>query len=77
MFKVIPGAISVYSYLSEQEGQTFDPSTIAGIQLKEGPIVKLTEENLKQMVGDDLDALENIQRKNYLRAIKKYNSHNK
>lgn len=25
------------------------------------------------MVGDDIDALENIQRKNYLKAIKKYN----
>ena len=31
------------------------------------------EENLKNMVGQDIDALENIQKKNYYKAIKKYN----
>jgi len=74
MFKVVSGDINVYSFLSEETGQYFYEGTIVGIQLHDdGPIVKCTEENLKQMVGNDIDALENIQRKNYFKAIKKYN----
>ncbi|AYL95049.1 hypothetical protein [Mucilaginibacter celer] len=73
MFKVISGSINAYSFLSEEDGQMFNPSTIVAIQLNDGAIVKFNEENLKQMVGDDIDALEIIQRKNYMRAIKKFN----
>ncbi|MEO3403463.1 hypothetical protein AAFN85_06150 [Mucilaginibacter sp. CAU 1740] len=73
MFKVISGPISAYSFLSEEEGNTFNPSTVVSIQLNNGEIVKFSEENLKAIVGNDIDALENIQRKNYLKAIKKYN----
>jgi len=74
MFKVISGSINAYSCLSEEgDAQTFDPSTIVGIQLNNGPIEKFNEENLKNMVGQDIDALENIQKKNYYKAIKKYN----
>lgn len=73
MFKAISGAISAYSLLSEKDELYFDPSTIVGIQLNDGEIVKFNETNLKAMVGNDIDALENIQRKNYLKAISKYN----
>jgi hypothetical protein len=73
MFKVISGPITAYSCLSEPDGQYFDDSSIVGIQLNGGQIVKYNEVNLKQMVGDDINALENIQRKNYFKAIKKYN----
>ncbi len=73
MFKAITGAINVYSYLSEEDGQTFDRSTIVGIQLGNGPILKFNEENLKQLVGDEINALEFIQKKNYYKAIKKFN----
>jgi len=74
MFKVLSGSINVYAYLSFETDRYFDEGTIVGIQLHDdGPIVKFTEENLKQMVGNDIDALENIQRKNYIKAINKYN----
>jgi hypothetical protein len=74
MFKVLSGDINVYAYLSFETDRGFDEGTIVGIQLHDdGPIVKCTEENLKQMVGNDIDALENIQQKKYVKAIKKYN----
>ncbi|WP_184542823.1 hypothetical protein [Mucilaginibacter sp. FT3.2] len=77
MFKAMSGSISVYSYLSVETDRTFDERTIVGIQLHDdGPILKYNAENLKQMVGDDIDALESIQNKSYLKAIKKYN-HNR
>lgn len=74
MFKAISGPITVYSLLSEPDGYNFDPSTIIGIQLKDGPIVKFTADNLKQMIcQNDARALEIAENKNYLKAIKKYN----
>ncbi|MEO7215285.1 hypothetical protein [Mucilaginibacter sp.] len=73
MFKVIAGPVSAYSLLSEEEGQMFNPGTIVAIQLNDGPIVKCTEENLKTMVAHDAEAMEKIQDKNYLKAIKKFN----
>jgi hypothetical protein len=74
-FKVITGAITAYSSLSElPDDYLFKPFAITAIQLNNGPIVKYTEDNLKQMIGqDDLDALEYIQKKNYFKAIKRYN----
>ena len=77
MFKVISGPINVYSYLSEESGPTFQESTIVGIQSGDGPILKYSVENLKQMVGNDADALESIESKDYLKAIKRYNHNQK
>jgi hypothetical protein len=76
MFKAIKGAVNAYSYLSEYEDRAnsyFDSGTIVAIQSNDGPIVKYTEDNLKQMVGQDAKALEIIQNKNYFRAIKRFN----
>jgi hypothetical protein len=74
VFKVINGPISAYSSLSELSGDyLFKPFAIVAIQLNDGPIIKYNEDNLKQMVGQDLAALEDIQKKNYYKAIKKYN----
>ena len=73
MFKAISGSINAYSMLSQTDGYGFDPFTIVAVQKGEGPILKLTPENLKPMVGQDADALENIQKKNYYKAIRKYN----
>jgi hypothetical protein len=74
MFKVISGPISVYSFLSEEDGQNFDPSSIVGIQLNDGPVISFTVDHLKEMIGqDDVNALEIIQHDDYLRAIKRYN----
>jgi hypothetical protein len=74
MFKVIEGPINVYSFLSEEIGAPyFAPESIMGIQLNNGPVVSFSEANLKQMVGQDINALECIQKQNYLKAIKLYN----
>jgi hypothetical protein len=74
MFKVISGDINVYSCLSEEY---YNQSLVVGIQLHDdGPIVKYNEENLKEILGDDVDALKDIQQKKYFKAIRKYN-HNR
>jgi len=73
MFKSVKGAINVYSYLSEYQSPYFDQETIVAIQLNDGPIVKFNEENLKQMIGQDVDALEVVNDKKYYKAIKKFN----
>ncbi|MDB5139230.1 MAG: hypothetical protein JWR12_1146 [Mucilaginibacter sp.] len=73
MFKVISGSINAYSYSSEEDDISFNPSSIVGIQLNNGSILKLNQENLKLMVGNDIDVLESIERKNYYKAIKRYN----
>jgi hypothetical protein len=74
MFKVISGPISVYSYLSEDDDQVYNPATFVGLQLNDGPIMNYNEANLKEMIGqNDINALEKVVRKNYVGAIKKYN----
>ena len=72
MFKVVSGPINAYSYLSETDEFT-SPESMVGIQLDGGPIVKCDADNLKKMVGIDSDALKQINKKNYYKAIKKYN----
>lgn len=73
MFKIISGPITTYSYLSEENGPTFNAWTIIGIQQNDGQIMKYNVENLKQLVGQNLDALEYIENKNYIKAIKEFN----
>jgi hypothetical protein len=73
MFKIISGPITAYSYLSEENGPTFNSWTIIGIQQNDGQIIKYNVENLKQIVGQNSDALEDIENKNYIRAIKEFN----
>lgn len=82
MFKVINGHISVYAksldYLALADNlneNEFNISEIVGIQLNDGPIVKLTDDNLKQMVGEDANALESLEKRRYYKAVKKYNRH--
>jgi hypothetical protein len=84
MFKVIDGPISVYAksffYLTlaaNGNEQEFAKWEIVGIQLNDGPIVQLTDENLKGMLGQDTAALESLEKKKYYKAIKKYNRHTK
>ena len=72
-FKTLTGPISVYSKTYEMPDD-FNTSTILSIQLNDEPSVKYTVENLKQMVGNDLKALKEIEKKNYYDAIIKYNS---
>ena len=78
MFKIISGSINAFSYLSEEDNNVFDPSTIVGVQLNDGPIVKCSMDNLKEMIGQtDVDALQILLNGNYFRAINKYNRDNK
>lgn len=72
MFKAISGNINAYTAFSE-DGLGLTPPPLMAIQKGDGPIIKLTASNLKPMVEQDAGALKNIQKKNYYRAIEKYN----
>ena len=72
MFKVMSGPINVYSRYFNEFEYDFHNAVIA-IQLNDGPIVKYSVDALKQMVGQNADALAYIEKKNYYKAIKKYN----
>lgn len=72
MFKVMGGSINVYSRYFKDFEYDFHNSVIA-IQLNDGPIVKYSTDALKQMVGQNADALAYIEQKNYYKAVKKYN----
>jgi hypothetical protein len=73
MFKVVSGPINAYSILSEEAGFTFSEYSLVGIQFNDGPIVKLNEENLTAMVGNDVDLIKKIKKKDFYKAIKNYN----
>jgi hypothetical protein len=73
MFKVITGSITAYSYLSDQDFMSFETSSLIGIQLNDGPIVRYSEDNLKQMITSDNAAMEYFQKKQYIKAIRKFN----
>ncbi|GAB2687358.1 hypothetical protein GCM10027037_07010 [Mucilaginibacter koreensis] len=64
MFKVIDGDIKVYS----------NALAIVGIQKQDGPIQPFSLVNLQAMVQDDPKAVKFFEKKNYLKAITKYNS---
>lgn len=73
MFKVKTGTISVYSYICEPWNDKYSPGTVIGIQLNEGPIEKYNEENLKEMIGKDVEAMKEFDKKKYFLAIEVYN----
>ncbi len=82
MFKVISGPINLYAksldYLiptDDGNSRELNLYAIVGIQLNDGPIVALTDDSLKQMVGPDAAALKSVEKKNYYSALKKYNRH--
>jgi hypothetical protein len=73
MFKTLTGPISVYTFDGLNGMAAMDQGAIVGVQLNNGPILLYTEDNLKSMVGDNLEAQQLILQKKYVRAIKKYN----
>jgi hypothetical protein len=74
LFKIIEGPINVYSFFSEKMGTYFfAPESIIALQSGDGDMVNITEDNIKMMVGQDINALMAIQKKDYLGAIQKYN----
>lgn len=73
LFKVIEGPVTAYAFLSESP-ESFDESTIVGIQKGENmPILPFLPENLKQMIADDKEAMEQFKSKKYYKALNKYN----
>ena len=77
VFKAIKGRLTVYSYQVNFVGIMFDPSMIIGIQLNDGPLLPFNKENLKAMVGQNTKALELIEEKKYIEAIKRFNRDSK
>jgi hypothetical protein len=75
LFKTVSGPINGYSEVAVDANGTINQSGIIAIQLKDGPVLQLTAENLRSIVGQDADALAEIEKKNYYRAVKKYNRH--
>lgn len=63
MFKVISGEINVYS----------NALAIVAIQKHDGPVVPFNLSNLQEMVKDDPKANKFFDKKDYLKAINKYN----
>jgi hypothetical protein len=80
-FKVISGPLTVYArtagYLlpTGPYSNDFDLSAVTGLQLNSGPIEKYSQENLEKMVGQNKDALNDIKKKKYYKAVKRYNRH--
>jgi hypothetical protein len=64
MFRVIDGDIKVYS----------NALAIVAIQKNDGPMQPFSLTNLQVMVQDDPKAVKFFEKKNYLKAITKYNS---
>lgn len=74
-FRMISGPLAVYtsdvSYLTEKND--LDKQVILGIQLNDGPIEKYTEENLTRMIGGDPKAAEFLNKKQFYKAVKRFN----
>ena len=68
LFKVDEGDISIYAPFP-----TGDNNYYTAIQKVDGPILPLTKENLKNMVGNDPRLIELIDKGKVFQAIWKYN----
>jgi hypothetical protein len=74
MFKVINGPITAYSYLSERVGSDFfDPTTVIALRDGDGAILPLTSDNIKHMISTDNDAMKYFDKKNYYKALMRFN----
>jgi hypothetical protein len=70
LFKVVKGKINIYSFLSETD---IDSDYITAIQVGEGPIEPLKEDQLRELMKDNKRAMKFLEKKNYYTAILKYN----
>ncbi len=68
LFLSIQGKISAYSYLAERNSEY-----IIAAQKYSGPIVKITEESLREMVEDNEKAVRQVEKKRFKKAIEIYN----
>jgi hypothetical protein len=69
LFLCAKGKINVYSNLPEQ-----NLNFPLAVQQADGPIVPITKQNLIEMVGDHKKALALIEKKQYIKAVKAFNS---
>lgn len=70
LFRVHTGKVSIYSFLSELE---LTDDHITAIQWEDGPVEPFSAERLREMIKGDEKALRLLEKKNYLRAIQKFN----
>lgn len=72
LFKVVSGKINAYSPLSER----YDISSIylKAYQFENGPVMKLDSASLAPIIAKSPKALKAFQKKDYYKAIDKYNS---
>jgi len=71
MFKVLPGAINIYSITPESSN--FDQTKIVGIQSENGLIENYNTKNLKKIILSDVEAMKYFEKKKYYKAITTYN----
>src|SRR3569833_293873 len=74
MFKVVSGAVNVYSKYPELYSELSTKNTNANQTSKDVPMVKYSELDLMKMVGQDRDAAELINKKKFYKAVMKYNA---
>jgi hypothetical protein len=70
LFPAIEGKLNAYAALAEDE---IDDVFLLYVRQGEGPMIKLTEDNLESIVKDNEKAEKLLKKKKYTRAIKKYN----
>lgn len=84
MVKVMSGPINVYAksgnYLAVVSTPLignpkldFAPTEVLGIQFNDGPIQKLSKENISKMIADNAKATELADKKGLYEAVKRYN----
>jgi hypothetical protein len=70
LFHVVKGKINIYSFLSEKE---INSDYITAIQIGDGPIQALNEDQLRELMKDNKKAMKFLDKKNYYTAIMRYN----
>jgi hypothetical protein len=70
LFKIVSGKINAYSFLSESAG----PFSVAAFQTGNGPVKNFDARLLEQMIGNNPKAMKAFLKKDYLKAIEKYNA---
>jgi hypothetical protein len=71
LFKVVSGKINAYSFLAKADG----PYSIIALQTGDGPIKNFNSHLLEGILSDDAEAEKLFSKKEYLKAIEKYNLH--
>ena len=68
LFLSIQGRISAYSYLAEVNSEY-----LVAVKKYDGPIVKITDQSLREMLDGNEKALKYLEKKQYKNAIEAYN----